>query len=370
MNAQAFPALGFDPAPGDPAATREVSRAVGLLARQVAQAAGTLSGARGEDWTGLHADAFRAHLRDDVTPLIQTAAHSFEKAATALNGWASLLDGFAEDARVLERRAEAVQQDVRANFQNGASRANSELAEIRHRAEDLHSSYLTAATRIANQLILAGNMAPKAPGLFASLWHDVASGWDDVRDDVGNWVRAHVALLEFLSSVLNMVAMVAGLLALIPPLSLIFGWVALGAAGAATISDGLLATFAHASWTTFALDAVGTASGISVIKASAELTKIFEETGRTTQMWKVIKVGVKEVKVAPGLFRSIAHMNDEAWAMKGGVKEFGWRVIDTVCGQVNWTTTGIAATTIPGTIGTWYRDFLTGKQPWSQPASG
>jgi len=70
------------------------------------------------------------------------------------------------------------------------------------------------------------------------------------------------------------------------------------------------------------------------------------------------------------MFRSIAHMTDEAWAMKAGVKEFSWRVISTVGGQVSWTATGIAGTTVPGTVRTWRDDLLTGKQPWNAPAPG
>ena len=74
MTAQAFPALGFDPAPGDPAAARDLARTIGLLAHEVGAAASTLSGADSQDWTGLHADAFRAHLHQDVVPLVRTAA--------------------------------------------------------------------------------------------------------------------------------------------------------------------------------------------------------------------------------------------------------------------------------------------------------
>ncbi len=401
MTAQAFPALGFDPAPGDPGAVRGLARTITLLAGEVGAAAGTLSGAGSDDWTGLHADAFRAHLHQDVVPLVRTAATSFGRAAAALGTWGRLLEGFAAEAMILERQARAAQQDAQAaaaslaaftaahgpaspagplltpaqlrqqaSLQDAASRAGSGVAAIRRQAQELNTRYLAAATRVAGELTLAGDMAPRAPGLLASLRHDIAAGWDDARDAAGDWVRDHAALLQFISGVLNLVATVSALLALIPPLSFIFGFIAIAAAGAATLDDTLTAMFAHGSWVTAGLDLAGTLGAGGAFKAAGELAEIYQGTGRSGQMWTLVKFGEKDAKVAPGLFRSIAHMTDEAWAMKAGAREFGWRVISTTCGQVSWTTTGIAGTTIPGTISTWRHDFLTGRQPWNQPAAG
>lgn len=130
------------------------------------------------------------------------------------------------------------------------------------------------------------------------------------------------------------------------------------------------ATFAHGIWVTAGLDLAGTVAGGGAFKSASELAEIYQATSRAGKMWTLVKFGGKEAKVAPGLFRNIAHMTDDAWAIKAGAEECGWRVISTVCGQVSWTSTGIADTTIPGTIGTWRHDFLTGKQPWNQPAAG
>jgi hypothetical protein len=85
-------------------------------------------------------------------------------------------------------------------------------------------------------------------------------------------------------------------------------------------------------------------------------------------MWNVLHAGDGELRVAPGLFRSIAHMTDDAWVMRSA-SEFSWRTIDAVCGLAGWTTTGIAGTTIPGTAGAWRHDVLTGQQPWNTQAA-
>jgi hypothetical protein len=313
--ASSFPALGFDPAPGDPAGTLTLARTLGMLAGEVRTAAGTLTTPGSEQWTGEHADAFRAHLADDVVPLIKTAAASFEAAANALAGWSRVMEIYATEAAALERRAETTRQASPSAAAKGQAAA--ELAAIRRQALRLNDEYVTAAARVASQLIIAQSMAPRPPGLFDSLWHDVTATWDDSMNELGDWVRSHVAQLEFVASVLNMVATIAGFLALIPALGLIFGMTSLIAAGLATADDLLVASFAGGSWVTVGLDATGMLGGMGSYVASGKLVKIFEETGRTKQMWKVLSFGKKEVRVVPGLFRSIAHMTDADWVNEG-----------------------------------------------------
>jgi hypothetical protein len=120
--------------------------------------------------------------------------------------------------------------------------ATTALTAITARANALNSEYLTAVQQAGSQLGDAGNMAPRPPGLFSSLWHEATSGWDDIVRDASAIVHDK-AVWEFISGVAGIVATVSGLLALIPPLSVVFAPISLGAAGIALVSDTVLAGF-------------------------------------------------------------------------------------------------------------------------------
>lgn len=208
-------------------------------------------------------------------------------------------------------------------------------------------------------------MHPTTPGLFDSLWHEVTAAWDDVFSNLGDWVRTHAALLRFISATLNMITTIAGLLALIPPLSLIFGAIATLAAGAATLDDLLLASYGEGSWRTVAFDAIGTFAGGAAVKVGGKLANLYAETGRADQTWKLLRLGDKEARVAPGLFRVAWHSMDQGWEFKGS--ELIWRTISTSCTETSWTMTAIAGVSVPGQIGALYHDLYTGKPPWEDP---
>jgi hypothetical protein len=415
-----YPSLGFDPCPGDLAGYEALAAYATRSAAALTGAARTLASAGSEQWRGQAADAFRAHVRVDVLPLAGGAAESLSRAAAALHGWSLTLAGLQSDARALDQQAAPYQLQLSAVLRSAGlpataqppypasfkpvqltqvDEATTALAGITARANEIHAEYVAAVQRTAGQLEDAGNMAPQPPGLFASLWHDATSAWDTTVGELSDFVHDK-ALWAFLSEVANIVATVAGLLALFPPLSVIFAPIALGAAGIAFISDTVLAGFDHGSWGAVVLDAGAVVGGAGWIKAADSLSEIYKASDMTEVMTKaptwaglvskiplVTKIPVagkaiddaeKTVEVAPGMFRMIgaslraAAGDSAAMDALSAVKDFGskgaWRAVDIVSGQATWTFSGAGIEAIPGTIRTWVNNVAEGKDPWQEPA--
>ena len=422
-----YPNLGFDPCPGDLTGYEALAAYAGQSATTLNTAVQTLASAGSSQWRGQAADAFRAHLSTDILPLARKAADSVGRAATALHSWSLTLASLQAQAQALDREAAPYQTQLLVARQAAGSpltaqspgsatlvpvapvltpvqqaqvdAATTALAGITARANALHSEYLTAVQQTSSQLEDAGNMAPKAPGLFSSLWHDATTGWDDMVGRVSG-VLHDKALWEFISGVANIVATVAGLLALIPPLSVIFAPIAVGAALAALGADTVLAEFDHGSWGAVILDAGAVIGGAAWIKAAAELSEIYKASELTSVMTKaptwagiaskvplVTKIPVagktidgaeKSVEVAPGMFRMIgASLKEAAGNSKdanalSAVKDFEkygtWRAVDIVSGQGTWAFSSAGIQAVPGTIHNWVNNAAVGKAPWQEPA--
>jgi hypothetical protein len=85
-----FPALGFDPAPGDAAALSSAAADVTGAGKVFSDASANVSKLNSSAWTGDAADAFRSQL-DDLPRDLGLAADSHRTAARALSdygtGW-------------------------------------------------------------------------------------------------------------------------------------------------------------------------------------------------------------------------------------------------------------------------------------------
>ncbi len=414
-----YPNLGFDPCPGDLPGYQALAAYAARSATTLGDAVRTLSSAGSQDWRGQAADAFRTHLDTDMIPLVRKATESVATAAAALRGWAVTLASLQDEAGALDRQAAPWREQIAATLRAAGlpaatsvtppypasvtpaqglrlQDASTALAAIIAKADDLHTQYLAAVQRAGSQLQEASNMAPQPPGLFASLWHDAVSGWDGLVRDASEFVHDK-ALLEFISGVANVVAVVAGLLALVPPLSAIFLPVAIGAAVVATLSDAALAGFDHGSWVAVGLDAAATVAGGGWFKAAAELGDMYKGseaagvlTKATTWSGLVSKIPVvgariasdadRTVEVAPGMFRMIGESLKEAVgkpnvaAQLNAVKDFEkygvWRAVDIVAGQVNWTASAGGIAVIPGDVRDWAGKIAAGRAPWEESLSG
>jgi hypothetical protein len=203
------------------------------------------------------------------------------------------------------------------------------------------------------------------------------------------------ALWEFVSGVCNIIATVAGVLALFPPLTAIFGPIALGAALLAMASDVVLAMFDHGSWSAVVLDAVAAVADAGWMRAAGKIADLYEEAGLAKDMTKaptcaavagkVPRLGSKiseearTVKVAPGLFKMIGDSLKEAGggtnatvrempAIKNLDSYGTWRAIDIVAGQASWSFSAAGIEAIPGNVRTWVNHLAIGKNPWQEPA--
>jgi hypothetical protein len=415
-----YPNLGFDPCPGDLTGYEALAAYAGQSAATLGNAVRTLAAADSSQWRGQAADAFRAHLQTEVLPLARAAAGSVSRAATALHDWSLTLASLQAEARALDRQAAPYRAQLLVPGQPPATvqlvgadafppvrtpvqqaqfeAATTALAGITARANQLHAEYLTAVQQAGRQLEDAHNMAPKAPGLFAGLWHGATSTWDNTVRGVSDFLHDK-AVWDFISGVANVVATVAGLLALIPPLSLLFAPIALGAAGIALIADTVLAGFDGGGWGAVLLDGLAVAGGAAWIKAASKLSDLYKGAELTSVMtkaptWtgvvdkvplveklpvvgKAIADGEKSVEVAPGMFRmigaSLKSAAGDSSAENAMIKDFGsggaWRGVDIVSGQGTWTFSAAGIQAIPGNVRNWVDNLATGKNPWQEPAS-
>jgi hypothetical protein len=417
MPTDPYPDLGYDPCPGDQPGYQALAVYAVRSATMLGDAVRVLAAADSQEWRGQAASAFRAHLDTDVLPLARTAVNSVERAAMALRDWEITLRGLQDEAKALDRQAapwrEQITVTLRAAglpatatppYPSGATalqtarlmEANVALQRIAIRAENLHAEYLAAVQRTGSQLDNAGNMAPHPPGLFSSLWHDAASGWDTFVRGASEFVHDQ-ALWEFLSGVANIIATVSGLLALIPPLSAIFGPIALIAAGVALISDVVLAAFDHGSWSGVLTDALALVCDAGWMKSASKLREMYTAAGLEKAMTKaptwaglVSKIpklgeGIAEedrfVNVAPGMFKIFGSSLKEGFAGKANamVKEVDaitsldqdvWRPVDIACGLGSWAFSAESIAVIPGNVHNWVKDIATGKSPWQQAPTG
>ena len=272
MATQEFPALGFDPAPGEPATVTAAAQSVQRCASCLGQDASTLRSLDSSTWVGEAADAFRSDLADLPRDLDHSArAHS--ETARALSEYATALGGMQQRARDLERRAEELKRqqaaavtevnriaairlpsdhprlaDLRSQYSAARGRAEtagSELAQVIAAARHLRQSARDAAGSSARRVRGASDAPYEEPAWYQKAW-----------DGVTNWIRDNADVLKQISTVLKGVAAVTGLLSLVPGLQWLAP-VALVAGGAALAIDVVVKlTTGKGSWGEIAFDAV------------------------------------------------------------------------------------------------------------------
>jgi hypothetical protein len=197
-----FPALGFDPAPGNLASAQSLAERVAQAALQVREAADVLGGTGQQDWQGRTAEAFHSTVDGELTPRVVTAGDAFTTAANALDIWAVSLAGFQRRAEALEARALAAMEEVDraatalsaaqgsddpdADVEGAGMRlqlATSALDDVRAEAHSLAGSYAAEAEDVASRLQDAGDAAPQA-GMFSGLLDGLGDLWDDFQEYV------------------------------------------------------------------------------------------------------------------------------------------------------------------------------------------
>ncbi|MEO3840296.1 putative T7SS-secreted protein [Streptomyces sp. B22F1] len=339
-----YPALGFDPAPGDAHSTKYLARSIGRLAGELGTTAKELERLDQGVWKGKAANAFSDHVADKVTPDIKRAHTSFEKAATALRRWSEKMDRFQDEARALEREARRKQEalgdaqrlldagkaapfpgasddekasDAQKKQQDkrdkAAEEAGDALDEVRRRAEELKDRYFTEAWSISRELDSAGDIAPDEPGLFDR----IASGVSDVLGDTLDWVQDHADLIKAIGDVLSYVTAALAVLAIVTApfgIGAAFATAALITGGLTLATHGIAkAAGADVSWTTIGLDVLGVLPGIGAFSKGAKVADATAAQTRAAQLGA--NYAGDAVKV-----RNFVSFGDEAGRVIGGVQ--------------------------------------------------
>ncbi|MFJ5020731.1 hypothetical protein [Streptomyces goshikiensis] len=167
------PALGFDPAPGNPAAVLILAKKLLASANSLGEASRVVDAlaSNSSGWQGEAATAFRASLSRDLPRYLRSAHTSLAEAARRLTAW--------HDTLVAHRA-------LAARYESQAAAATTEpaLADARRLARELAAEHAAAAGRVAKTLnASADRLAPKEPGVFASLWQKIT---EDPADALSN----------------------------------------------------------------------------------------------------------------------------------------------------------------------------------------
>jgi hypothetical protein len=268
-----FPALGFNPAPGDPAALDEAAQAARQFAERLANDVATLQRMQATDWVGQAGDAFRDKVKDLPRDLDRSrAAH--QTTAVALSGYASALGQAQGRARTLEQQAaevlrqrqaainQANQLADQANATQGGPARDQLVTEYNtmvgraNQYVDQLTALRTQAQRLQADITSQGNQAAGTiRGASDAPYHE-PHWWQKAWDGFMNWVRDNADVLKKISGILKIVSAVCALLSFIPVVGAFFGAAALVTGGLALLIDiSVKLATGEGSWAGIALDA-------------------------------------------------------------------------------------------------------------------
>lgn len=238
-----YPALGFNPAPGN-------IHAVELVAQDVADAHAALKTAhdtltkantKGGAWQGEAAKAF-AEKTQSLPELLTTATDSFEKAKSALQTWASQLPVLQDRAREYEARAEEARKRLEeaknspdiefaihrlpddASLPNALRRHEAAVQRLRNAEEDvraiisdaerLMAEHKKLAENLMSTLGQAGEAAPDKPDVLDKVLdgvQDLVSDLKDLAGEVEKWVQKNAEAIAAVGDALAMASTIVGL---------------------------------------------------------------------------------------------------------------------------------------------------------------
>ncbi|WP_371588790.1 putative T7SS-secreted protein [Streptomyces virginiae] len=255
-----YAALGFDPAPGDPASVLALAKKLSASATSLGEASRVLKDlvSHSSTWQGEAATAFRASLSQDLPRYLGAAHTSLAEAARRLTGWHDTL---------VAHRTLAQQYEARA----AAAKTEEAVTDARRLARELASEHGTAARRVAQTLNAATDrLAPKEPGLLASIWNKIV---EDPADAMSN----ASAMLGFVGALVALACPPAGLAIMLVGSGLSLAALAMHTSDPKfrkSLSDGFTkgqfdADFWKSSVTLLG-DTVGTVPGVAAVASGAK----------------------------------------------------------------------------------------------------
>lgn len=302
MSTRDFPALGFDPAPGDLDGITDLAGKYRAVSKDLTEADDSLRQIVRQQgiWQGEASDAFARRL-GPLPQYLEGAARSMGEAADALEGWSRDLGDLQKRASDLEARAEAAAkaaEQARANpdfalanrtfpdqqslqiAQRLLDNAGQQLQtaidgcqNVQDAAKQLQQEHTEAAGRVAEALRKAKELAPDEPDVLDKLGDavsgalgDLANTLQDGVDQAWDFVQDHAELISKLSDVTGDVGNALGVVSdFVPdPAGMVVGTVAAGL-GVAALEGHLTAKAAGADVATETLtfDALGAVTSIA-----------------------------------------------------------------------------------------------------------
>lgn len=270
-----FPALGFDPAPGDLALLEGFVDNLRAGADGVDDALAVLDGSDETTWTGLAADAFRANQSEEFRPRLVDSGRALRSSYGTLSTWVDELAEFQRQARRLEDDAasaratvssregarddassaagdEGADPDAVRDATRALSLAQADLAAVLEEARRLKEAVSHRAAEIATLL----EEARDDIGQYAGNWF--SNAWDDAVDFADKFMEYVVPILEdILRAALPIISLLSFVFPALAP-------IALGISIALVVIDGLQALTGRGSWGDFAVGVVGLGLGFAV----------------------------------------------------------------------------------------------------------
>jgi uncharacterized protein YukE len=329
MTTREFPALGFDPAPGDAGALSSAASDVSGAGTVFGDASANVQRLNSSGWTGDAAEAFRGQLKDLPRDL-DLAARSHRTAARALTDFGAGLVARQRRAAELESRAADLRRQegaavaevnrlagqtapsgsaeftrLKSQYDSARSTATtlgSELQEVLSQARALQGQHRSAASEASGKIRDVADAPYKEPGWLSRAWSSVKG-----------WIADHADVLAKISAVLKGVSAVLGVLSLVPGLQFLAPFALLTAGAALAIDVAIKVATGKGSWTAIGIDAALTflpagkiLSGLKGVKAA-----VAGEKGIVAGE-KALAAGddaVKLIKEGDDLGRTL----DEAW---------------------------------------------------------
>ncbi len=243
MASRAFPALGFDPAPGDPAALTDAATSLDAVSRVAADTGASAARLDSSGWTGDAGDGFRRRLAPLPADL-DRVARAHRAAAAALSGYGAELVGRQRRAATLEARAAEVRAAELRAAELRVAAADGPFAQVLGEARRLRAEHEAAAAATAAVVRTATDPPYERPGRLARAVGTVRS-----------WIRDHADDLTQVSTVLKGVSAVLGTVSLVPGLHFLAPLAITAGAAAATLDVVVRVAAGRGSWTGLTLDA-------------------------------------------------------------------------------------------------------------------
>ena len=273
MAMRTFPALGFDPAPGSPAALLAQAREADRAARALAGAAAA-AGRLDARWRGSAADAYRHRTRELPADMTRAAA-AHGTLARELTAYADDLVARQLHAADLEDRAAALRFRAaglefarpaalvgaggRSGGRIGAASDGDAAAAARALADELEAVIAEARRLLGDHRADAAHAAARIRAAAADPPHREPGLLERIRDRARGWIAAHAEVLSEIAGGLRLAAMVLGTASLVPGFQFLApGAIALGTAAVA-IDAGVVWATGRGSWKGLAADAALTA---------------------------------------------------------------------------------------------------------------